>query len=431
MLNVDLVIAMFLGAPSHLSSGSAKQSQRPHNFPVAARTSSARASQQIRPAPNGISAHPRAAPIFNHRNSVAAVAATDFKLKPMEGTPEPSSVFCSGACCSPGARDQTCAFSNVLFQPPSSFVYLEAGGGVGASRADTMTTYLHNRFKTNGVLTGQGGFSRWMPTKAPLSTAAGVTHVIESSIFLMSDLHSNFGHNMLDAVFPPFAAVHRIRIAAAAAATTSAAAQLVLSHVPDLTNNETSGGIFLVADPASGPAGIGWHRGKEERSWCQSVWGTVADLAQLRAACPKGCLIRSLVAGIGHTGLCMVDEGNAMAGARPDRALYAFRNRVYRRHSVPPQPPWVLTPGTRRQRVLFVKNKREVTNWAALMQVVGSGPQNPETKFVDWAQLSFKDKLINFREATVLMHRDVHQSFGRTSHGCTQSMWSRPLATLT
>ena len=72
--------------------------------------------------------------------------------------------------------------------------------------------------------------------------------------------------------------------------------------------------------------------------FASTVAGRVVFLDELAALCPPpdGCIVRSAFAGIGHTGLSMVDENNLMSGSQQFRSLWRFRARVLSRFKVAP-----------------------------------------------------------------------------------------------
>lgn len=333
-------------------------------------------------------------------------------LRNLERALHPSWRFCTGGCCTPNARNRSCVFGNLLFRPPNRFSYLVDKASPGGALRESLVTYLHNRFANDGA-TLRGASSRFSPDVVPLAEATTVPTVLEEALFIASDLHGNVAHNYLDMVFPAFSALHRLRGAAAELLDRGAAdasipdgqardaARRVLRTVPNLTAGTDRRVLYLIYDPYQ-PRGKPqtWHRGQEERSFAERIFGRVADLPQLVEACPRGCLVRTAVAGVGHTGLCMVDEQNAMAGARQHRALWAYRQRIYAAYRA--QLPPIVAPadGVRSKHVVFVRNKRRFENLEELMERVRR-LGNIRVQYVRWERMSQLEKLATFQAMDV------------------------------
>ena len=122
--------------------------------------------------------------------------------------------LCEGEADAPLRRNRTCAFGNLLFTPPSTFTYLD-GRYHSGPKPPQLSVFLHNRF-ANGVTTGaRSGMSRWTPAIGSPHAAANVTTVTTTPLFIGGDLHGNPAHNQLDAVYPAYIALLRLRARAA------------------------------------------------------------------------------------------------------------------------------------------------------------------------------------------------------------------------
>ena len=358
--------------------------------------------------------------------------------------------FCTGPCCGPNQRNRSCVWGNLLFKPPDRFFYVtDDGARAEANVSRDAGVYLHNRFADAGKVWGRS-YSFFTPTAAGPEVAAGVDSVLEDPLFITSDLHGNIGHNMLDAVFPIFAAGVRLRASArallsedrevrAAAKQGMAlvqrgarggqplslkfAARLALQSVPQMEDG-SAGSLarLLIVDqpryvtekawqkqymewwkPMAERSFAHWHRGREERAWTGRIFGRMSDLAQLVEACPRGCFIRSAIGGVGHTGLCVVDEENRMAGARAHRSLWHFRQRVFVMHAVMSPPA-----ADARKHVVFVNSRRQsvktVGRLAEVMEAVKQLlPWTPSVELVSWEKLSFLQRLRTFEKLHVLV----------------------------
>lgn len=346
--------------------------------------------------------------------------------------------FCTGECCQPLKRNRTCVVGNVLFLPsPSpdkpSFYLLSDDRNDAAA----VGCYLHNRFTDAGRYTGskKSYFAPAVASEKELAQLGRVTRVVEDNLFLAADLHSNIGHNMLDAVFPIYAAGIRIRGAAEASlaglrpkgARRTLAAR-ALAAVPDLSESSsmaTRGHMLLYDEPHYLSQGAGrpnngaafkresqrkwahWHRGTEERQWTEAVFGGMSDLPQLVAACPDGCLLRSLVYGVGHVGLSTVDEHNSMTGTREYRALWHYRQRVHKAFSTRPLP-LIAWREARRHQVTFVSSRRQsektIRGFTAMTEAVKALHGYETTvSIVKWEAMSFAKRAQVLADTTVLV----------------------------
>ena len=349
--------------------------------------------------------------------------------------------FCAGSCCAAGARNRSCVFGNLLFHPPKAwkaamqrdlkaadlrepvqpFSFVLEPGATPPPR-DDISTYLHNRFGEGGVLTW-GWWSRFAPKVVSDSEVASVSKVIEQPILFSGDLHANVGHNYLDMLFPAFAALRRVHGAAESVVRPRHrpvetivssgspphdgesgrrwAAEAVLRTVPYLSRAAEKNVTFLIADTWRGADPrhtITWHQGTEQRETAAGLFGQLADMMELVRACPDGCLLRTIVAGQGHIGLCTVNERHEIGGAREHRSLWHFRQRIFATYKQ--QLPPLLPAGSRR-RVGFVHNKRKFENLEELGQLVGR--QHPELDIVmiRWEHMTFVEKLTTLRDMSV------------------------------
>ena len=322
-------------------------------------------------------------------------------------------VVCDGpADLTPMARNRTCAYGNLLFYNKQFYL-------LGPSPHGGADIFLHNRF-ADGVTTGVGSHSRLhlQTLPAALHGEVGKAKVVSAPLFIGGDLHGNVGHNMLDFVFPAFAALVRIRAAAKARGLHN-----VLAALPAMGDEEESGDgasalsrgddfWFLLYDAP--PCCPGWHRGRGERAWAQTVAGTVVDLPQLTSECgAAGCLFPLAFGGVGHLGLCMVDRQNVIGGAREHRAMWAYRQRVFSRFGVP--PIGLAIHKAPKLQVLLVATKRVVTNLAGLATSIkehaakhsanggggGLSAHEVTTRVVRWESLSFAEQLRVLSETAV------------------------------
>ena len=320
--------------------------------------------------------------------------------------PQLSHHTCTGLCCTPLARNRSCVWRNLLFRPPGIFYYLT--NAPEQRREDGV--YLHNRFSSGEHL--RGTFSHWSPTRGKPFMALGVHRVVEMPMYLAADLHANAGHNMLDSIFPFVPAVLRLR-AVLKKALSSTAVAAMLDALPDLENEGDPTAarkfIFFLFDPPF--CCPGYHRGSRERLFAEAVAGHVVDLPQLLEACPgRGCMVRTVIAGAGHQGLCMVDHRNFIGGSQEHRSLWQFRGRVYRSFGVPPSS-LVLHGGVppidrpRPRRVVIVETKRMVLNLAMLAAALQKPEQRSNepvmplevteisAQVIQWERLSFVQQL--------------------------------------
>ena len=307
-----------------------------------------------------------------------------------------SQAHCVGQCCSePLARNRSCAFTNLLFRPPRSLFFLTDADGFGeVADGAQRTTYLHNRFRGGAVL-GEKSRGLFNPKTAPPAMAAGIRHVVDTALYIGSDLHKNHAHLMLDSVFPAVAALVRLQ---ASLRTSSQSDQFQLPEPVD--GNFT----FLLLDPWGGPDGNRpqWHRGQNERAWTSQLAGGhgVVDVAQLAVACPQGCLLSRAFAGAGHIGLCAVDDKNVIGGSREHRALWMFRMRIYRRWGLPappgPSAAWGLPV------VLVIQSKRVVSNLDSFVQSANR-LRIAAVRKIRWEDMPFREQLLAIDSAAVMI----------------------------
>jgi hypothetical protein len=306
--------------------------------------------------------------------------------------------LCDGPCCEPLQRNRTCAFGNLIFSPPSSFLYISDD----PSTVDNTTwcAYLNNRFH-GGLNTTKEAHSLWAPQAAPLLAAKGITRVIESPVFLGAYLYSNPGHNMLDAVYPSLVSLLRLRAAASASG-----AQHVLEALPEPHENFT----YLIYDESwyrrkkiLHNQFLPYHRNTKEREFVETIAGRCIDLEELTRLCPyPGCRLRTLFAGVGHQGMSMVTERNIFGGAQVYRSLFAYRKRILDRYHV--HSPRLLSVAHRESKrpfILFIETKRLVTNYQEVAASVARN-SNARTAVIKWDGMSFKEQL------ELISKTDVH-----------------------
>jgi len=324
--------------------------------------------------------------------------ATSLKASEAVQDPEKSWSFCDGSCCQPLRRNRTCAFGNLIFQPPSSFFYIVDD----PSTVDNTTwcTYLNNRFH-GGLNATKEAHSLWAPRAAPLSLAKDVTRVIDSPVFLGAYLYSNPGHNMLDAVYPSIVSLLRLH-----AAATSSGAHYVSKALPGINEDFT----YLIFDESwyrrqklTHKKILRFHRNTTERDFTRTVAGECMDLEELQQKCPyPGCRLRVLFAGVGHQGMSMVTERNVFGGAQVHRSLFAYRKRILARYRVDsPSYLNVTHRNLERPSVLFIETKRVVTNYREVAASVGT-VSNAKTAVVKWDGVSFKEQL------ELISNTDIH-----------------------
>ena len=372
-----------------------------------------------------------------------------------------SRAHCDGPCCSePLKRNRTCAFRDLLFQPPSTFYYLSDDG---KDRSAEHGTFLHNRFAGSDT-TGENSHSYFTPKPAPLSAALRVTGVIETPVYIGADLHSNQGHLMMDSTFPLAVSLLRLRASlAASGGSQEAAAAAVAAAAPAVAPGPSNAGNVAVATPlemmrafinskgldgelqawvkakaqaaqavmvgrrlerkpstaaakdfgtlpdaVSGnftflaydsPGYAGWHRGKRERIWAAQMAGRgVVDLPELASICPQGCIVRTSWVGAGHVGLCAVDQYNGVGGAWDHRALFRWRHRIYHMWKVPAGPLPLAAGG--KPQVILVETKRRVTNLAGLAARINAEGFG-SARIIRWENLPFAEQLRAMRGAAV------------------------------
>lgn len=145
-------------------------------------------------------------------------------------------VHCVDQCCSqPLHRNRTCAFGNLLFRPPHHLFVVTDEPYDPSQHA----TYLHNRYAPGGTIPPHL-HSLLQMRSASRASAANVTKVIKSPLYIGADLHGNVGHLMLDSVFPLLPNLLRLRASLQAAGSAEAhelhervgAPPLLLSHWP-------------------------------------------------------------------------------------------------------------------------------------------------------------------------------------------------------
>ena len=316
----------------------------------------------------------------------------------------PSWSLCDGSCCEPLHRNRTCAFGGILFRPPNSFIYF--ADDPSATNRSSLSTFLSPRF-TGGRTLGLKSHGLWEPEIAPLSAAGNITRVITSPLFIGGGLHRNPGHNMLDCVYPTMVSIFRLRDAAF-----KSQHHLALSSLPTPAGDFT----YLYFDEPWCCKGDKerFNRGTRERNFTETVVGRVLDLLELRKMCPgSGCLVKSAFVGIGHMGMCMVDEQNVMGGARVNRSLWEYRQRVLARYGLSDLtnqtktrlPPTMDNASASQARfepplVLFIETKRIFTNFRAVAASVENS-SSAKTMVVRWEGMSFPEQLALLQKTAV------------------------------
>ena len=319
--------------------------------------------------------------------------------------------LCDGDISTPGQRNRTCFYGNLLFRD-SRFHFI--GGG----KFPNAGVHLHNRFG-GGMTTGLSSRSYFSPLPSrPEITAAGAK-VMSTPLFIGGDIHGNIGHNMLDCIFPAFATLSRLK--AVAKLRNNRHALAAIPAVTDLLNDDVTSIkgdsiMFLLYDPPQ--CCPGWHRGRPERRWLESVaGGGVVDLPELSQQCGgNGCLFQAAWSGIGHTGLSLVDRDNVFGGAREYRALFAYRKRIYGRFGVPlspgPPPSLLAAPDEKNKPLLvvIVQQKRMVTNLPQLANEVMAlakghtgvlAGREVIAKVIRWEAYSFVEQLRLLNDVSV------------------------------
>ena len=330
--------------------------------------------------------------------ALGSKCATSLESSEKVQNPEKSWSFCDGSCCQPLRRNRTCAFGNLIFQPPSSFFYIVDD----PSTVDNTTwcAYLNNRFQ-GGLNTTKESHSLWAPQAAPLSLAKEVTRVIDSPVFLGAYLYANPGHNMLDAVYPSIVSLLRLRAAALASG-----AKHVFEALPDMHEDFT----YLIFDESwfrrqklMNKKVFRFHRNTTERNFAETVAGRCIDLQELQQKCPyPGCRLRVVFAGVGHQGMSMVTERNVFGGAQVHRSLFQYRKRILDRYHV--NSPRYQNATYRKHKqpsILFIETKRVVTNYREVAASVGR-ISNARTAVVKWDGMSFKEQL------ELISNTDIH-----------------------
>ena len=123
-------------------------------------------------------------------------------------TPPKSWSLCDGECCDvPLHRNRTCAFGNLLFRA-GKFHYLreeEATSESDAPLSHSFSVFLHSRFQSDASYTRAQHMpgiqqtlssythepaSRFAPSVLPPSAAAGISRVIETPIYIGSDVRT-------------------------------------------------------------------------------------------------------------------------------------------------------------------------------------------------------------------------------------------------
>lgn len=237
--------------------------------------------------------------------------------------------------------------------------------------------------------------------------------VISTPIFLGSALHWNPGHNMVDAFFPAVSALVRLRAVARASRVVRSHERLQAysgagqrqkgypgvgsahigpaSSLPDPETSEPF--IYLETEPAGNQGHLQMFR--MQREWARTVAGAVWTLNDLVERCPPpaGCVLRDVFVGSGHIGISSVNELNIGGGTRDERALFAYRSRVYARFKVPPSPGPLLRD--KLPLVLMVESKRVVTNYRELATSMASQLAfgQARVRLIKWEGMPFVEQV--------------------------------------
>ena len=155
--------------------------------------------------------------------------------------------------------------------------------------------FLHNRFAGGGTLPPKQR-SRFEPARVSIAQAMGVVRVVERPVYIAADLHSNFGHNALDSVFPLMANLLRLRASLADAERGSGGerdggerdggpplSRELAARLPDpATGNFT----FLLYDSPVFTGKPKWHLGAKERAWTSTFAGSAGRLTAAGGGLP-------------------------------------------------------------------------------------------------------------------------------------------------
>jgi len=311
---------------------------------------------------------------------------------------------CTGDAAGPLRRNRSCLFADLIFRPPATFLFAASERVDGAA----LRVFLDPRFGGGSVTSATCG--EWAPTVVPAAAVHRVTKVIDTPVFIGRALHGNVGHNMLDVLYPVMVAMLSLKHAATPHAgnrgdqmfstvgpATAATSEQLLSTVPDARNDSFR---YLIFDDSECCPTV-WRGRKWEQEFARRFAGELLGVQDLEAECPHpGCVVRRAVAGVGHLGLSMVDVDNVVGGARIDRSLWRFRERVLAR-LLPPSTPRH-PPADEAPLAVFVQTKRVVRNLQAVAEAVGRA-LGVRTKVLSWEGMPFVEQLELLRRTAVLV----------------------------